>query len=86
MTTMTMFAQRDLRTEMTPRPVSRWRQAAVQAVRPQNLIPWVVVKSTLAALMATNQIGFWAAFTLDSAASLVVLAYGWRLARSNGSR
>ena len=81
MTTMTTFTQRDLRTERAPRPLSRWRQAAIQAVRPQNLIPWLAVKSTLVALMATNQIGFWAAFTLDTVASLVVLAYGWRLAR-----
>jgi hypothetical protein len=81
MTTMTMFTQRDLRAGAASRPVSRWRQAVVQAVRPQNLIPWVAVKSTLAALMATNQIGFWAAFTLDTVASLVVLAFGWRLAR-----
>ncbi|PYQ55872.1 MAG: hypothetical protein DMF78_00690 [Acidobacteria bacterium] len=81
MTTMTMFTQRDLRAGEAPRMTSRWRQAAVQAVRPQNLIPWVAVKTVLAALMATNQIGFWAAFTLDSAASVVVLAYGWRLAR-----
>jgi len=81
MTTMTMFTQRDLRAGVASRPVSRWRQAVVQAVRPQNLIPWVAVKSTLAALMATDQIGFWAAFTLDTVASLVVLACGWRLAR-----
>ena len=81
MTTTTMFTQRDLRASEAPRIASRWRQAAAQAVRPQNLIPWVAVKSMLAALMATNQIGFWAAFTLDSVASLVVLAYGWRLAR-----
>jgi hypothetical protein len=81
MTTLTMLTQRDLRAGEPPRMASRWRQAVIQAVRPQNLIPWVAVKSVLAAMMAAGQIGFWAAFTLDTAASLVVLVYGWRLAR-----
>lgn len=80
MSTMTMPIQR-VEVSAVSRLVGRCRQAAVQAVRPQNLIPWLAVKSTLAALMAANQIGFWAAFTLDTAASLVVIAYGWRLAR-----
>jgi hypothetical protein len=80
MSTMTMPIQR-VQMSAASRLASRCRQAAVQAVRPQNLIPWLAVKSTLAALMATNQIGFWAAFTLDTAASIVVVAYGWALAR-----
>jgi len=59
---------------------SRWRRALVQGVR-QNLLPWLVVKAVLTALVFGGQVGVWTAFVLDTAVSVLVLAYGWWLAR-----
>jgi len=52
----------------------------VQGVR-QNLVPWLVVKAVLTALVFGGQVGVWTAFVLDTAVSVLVLAYGWWLAR-----
>jgi cation transport ATPase len=59
---------------------SRWRRALVQGVR-QNLVPWLAVKGVLTALVFSGQVGVWTAFVLDTVVSLLVLAYGWWLAR-----
>lgn len=59
---------------------SRWRRALVQGVR-QNLLPWLAVKAVLTALVFGGQVGVWTAFVLDTAVSVLVLAYGWWLAR-----
>jgi cation transport ATPase len=52
----------------------------VQGVR-QNLLPWLAVKAVLTALVFGGQVGVWTAFVLDTAVSVLVLAYGWWLAR-----
>ena len=52
----------------------------VQGVR-QNLVPWLAVKAVLTALVFGGQVGVWTAFVLDTAVSILVLAYGWWLAR-----
>ena len=59
---------------------SRWRRGLVQGVR-QNLLPWLAVKAVLTALVISGQVGVWTAFVLDSVVSLLVVAYGWWLAR-----
>jgi cation transport ATPase len=64
---------------VAPAP-SRWRRGLVQGVR-QNLLPWLAVKAVLTALVISGQVGVWTAFVLDSVVSLVVVAYGWWLAR-----
>ena len=51
----------------------------VQGVR-QNLLPWLAVKAVLTALVFSGQVGVWTAFWLDTAVSLLVLAYSWWLA------
>jgi cation transport ATPase len=58
----------------------RWRRALIQGVR-QNLVPWLAVKGVLTALVFSGQVGVWTAFWLDTLLSILVLAYGWRLAR-----
>jgi cation transport ATPase len=52
----------------------------VQGVR-QNLVPWLAVKAVLTGLVFGGQVGVWTAFVLDTAVSILVLAYGWWLAR-----
>jgi cation transport ATPase len=52
----------------------------VQGVR-QNLVPWLAVKAVLTALVFGGQLSVWSAFWLDTAVSLLVLAYSWWLAR-----
>jgi cation transport ATPase len=47
----------------------------------QNLLPWLAVKAVLTALVFSGQLGVWNAFVLDTLVSLLVLAYGWWLAR-----
>jgi cation transport ATPase len=51
-----------------------------QGVR-QNLLPWLAVKAVLTALVFSGQVGVWTAFVLDTAVSMLVLAYSWWLAR-----
>jgi cation transport ATPase len=60
--------------------LGRWRRTMVQGVR-QNLLPWVAVKAVLTALVFAGQVGVWTAFWIDTAVSLLVLAYSWWLAR-----
>lgn len=77
---MTMLTPRDTTaTAVAPAP-GRWRRALVQGVR-QNLLPWLAVKAVLTALVFSGQLGVWNAFVLDTLVSLLVLAYGWWLAR-----
>jgi cation transport ATPase len=80
---MTMLTPRDTATTAatvaTP-ALGRWRRAMVQSVR-QNLLPWLAVKAVLTALVFSGQVGVWTAFWLDTAVSLLVLAYSWWLAR-----
>jgi cation transport ATPase len=59
---------------------SRWRRAVIRGVR-QNLAPWLAVKALLTVLVFSGRMAVWTAFVLDTAVSLVVLAYGWWLAR-----
>ena len=52
--------------------------------RPSGPRPWrrgAVVKTVLIALVMAGRIGVGAAFVLDTIVSVLVLAYGWRLAR-----
>lgn len=84
---VTMITPRDVQSgELTvvppPRlaPSRRWRGAALQTVR-QNFLPWIIVKGALVALVFAGRIGVWTALILDTVVSLVVIAYGWRLAR-----
>ena len=69
-------------TMLTPRDATAtaWRRAIVQGVR-QNLVPWLAVKGVLTALVFSGQVGVWTAFVLDTAVSVLVLAYGWWLVR-----
>ena len=81
---MTMLTPRDTATTVatavaTP-ALGRWRRAMIQSVR-QNLLPWLAVKAVLTALVFSGQVGVWTAFVLDTAVSLLVLAYSWWLAR-----
>ena len=79
---MTMLTPRDATatsTAVVP-AFSRWRRGMVQSVR-QNLLPWLAVKAVLTALVFTGQISVWNAFWLDTAVSVLVLAYSWWLAR-----
>jgi cation transport ATPase len=81
---MTMLTPRDAATNATTDiatpALGRWRRAMVQSVR-QNLLPWLAVKAVLTALVFGGQVGVWTAFWLDTAVSLLVLAYSWWLAR-----
>jgi cation transport ATPase len=79
---MTMLTPRDATaTSAAVVPaLSRWRRGMVQGVR-QNLVPWLAVKGVLTALVFGGQLSVWSAFWLDTAVSLLVLAYSWWLAR-----
>ena len=81
---MTMLTPRDAATtaatSVAAPALGRWRRAMVQSVR-QNLLPWLAVKAILTALVFSGQVGVWTAFWLDTAVSLLVLAYSWWLAR-----
>jgi cation transport ATPase len=81
---MTMLTPRDTAataaTSVATPSLGRWRRAMVQGVR-QNLLPWLAVKAVLTALVFSGQLGVWTAFWLDTAVSLLVLAYSWWLAR-----
>ncbi len=58
----------------------RWRRATLQNVR-RKLAPWLAVKAALIVLVVAGIVRVWPAFVLDTALSVVVVAYGWRLAR-----
>jgi hypothetical protein len=45
------------------------------------LVPWLAAKGVLTLLVFGGQVSVWTAFVLDTAISVLVLAYGWRLAR-----
>lgn len=78
---MTMLTPRDTATTAAVAPApGRWRRALIQGVR-QNLVPWLAVKGVLTALVFSGQVGVWTAFWLDTLVSILVLAYGWWLAR-----
>jgi cation transport ATPase len=80
---MTMLTPTDTTATSTAAAVpalSRWRRGMIQGIR-QNLLPWLAVKAVLTALVFSGQVGVWTAFVLDTAVSLVVLAYSWWLAR-----
>jgi cation transport ATPase len=77
---MTMLTPRDTTAAAVAPAPGRWRRALVQGVR-QNLLPWLAVKAVLTALVFSGQLGVWNAFVLDTLVSLLVLAYGWWLAR-----
>ncbi len=73
----------DVRARETAAPVltvSRWRRVPFQLTR-RNVVPWLVVKGALTALVFLGQMGVWTAFVVDTAVSLAVVFYGWRLAR-----
>ncbi|HUG52652.1 MAG TPA: hypothetical protein VMR21_03595 [Vicinamibacteria bacterium] len=75
-----MLTPRDVPIAAAPAAPARWRRAAVLSVR-QYLVPWLAVKSTLTALVVVGLMGFWTAFVADTVVSLLVVAYGWHLAR-----
>jgi len=58
----------------------RWRRAALQGAG-RKLAPWLAVKGVLIALVMAGVVGVWPAFVADTAISVAVIAYGWRLAR-----
>ena len=47
----------------------------------RNLLPWLAIKSVLTALVFSGHMTVWTAFVLDTVVSVVVIAYGWRVAR-----
>jgi len=59
----------------------RWRRGAVQMMTRRNLLPWLAVKSVLTALVFSGRMSVWTAFVLDTILSIVVIAYGWHVAR-----
>lgn len=59
----------------------RWRRSALQMMTRRNLIPWLVIKSVLTALVFSGRMSVWTAFVLDTVVSIVVIAYGWHVAR-----
>ena len=59
----------------------QWRRSALQMMTRRNLIPWLLVKSTLTALVFAGRMSVWTAFVLDTVVSIVVIAYGWHVAR-----
>jgi hypothetical protein len=82
-----MLTPQDVRTAEIALPAgirvaipSRWRRAAIQAIR-QNAVPWLAVKGTLTGLVLLGFMGVWVAFALDTLVSAAVVAYGWWLAR-----
>ena len=83
---VTMLTPRD-RTAEASAPASgfkmarRWRRSALQMMTRRNLVPWLAVKSALTALLFSGQMTVWTAFVLDTIASVVVIAYGWHVAR-----
>jgi len=80
---MTMLTPRDTTATSTAAVIpalSRWRRGMIQGIR-QNLLPWLAVKAVLTALVFSGQISVWSAFWLDTAVSLLVLAYSWWLTR-----
>ena len=83
---VTMLTPRDAAVEpKEPRPASatarRWRRSALQMMSRRNLVPWLAIKSVLTALVFSGQMTVWTAFVLDTVVSVVVIAYGWRVAR-----
>ena len=58
----------------------RWRRAALDGVR-RKLAPWLAVKALLIVLVMAGVVGVWPAFVADTAISVAVIAYGWRVAR-----
>ena len=59
----------------------RWRRSALQMMTRRNLVPWLAAKSVLTALVCSGQMTVWTAFVLDTIVSVVVIAYGWHVAR-----
>lgn len=59
----------------------RWRRSALQMMTRRNLVPWLAVKSVLTALVFSGQMTVWTAFVLDTVVSVVVITYGWHVAR-----
>jgi hypothetical protein len=59
----------------------RWRRSALQMMTRRNLVPWLVIKSVLTALVFSGRMSVWTAFILDTVVSVVVIAYGWHVAR-----
>lgn len=60
--------------------VQQWRRVPFQLTR-RNVVPWLAVKAVLTAAVFTGQVGVWTAFALDTAVSVAVVVYGWRLGR-----
>jgi len=58
----------------------RWRPAALQGAG-RKLAPWLAVKVILIVLVMAGALGVWPAFVADTAISVAVIAYGWRMAR-----
>jgi cation transport ATPase len=58
----------------------RWRRAALENVR-RKLAPWLAIKGVLIVLVLAGLVRVWPAFVLDTAVSVVAVAYAWRLAR-----
>jgi hypothetical protein len=83
---VTMLTPRDAAIEASASAVElaavpRWRRSALQMMTRRNLLPWLVIKSALTALVFSGQMTVWTAFILDTVVSVAVIAYGWRAAR-----
>ena len=59
----------------------QWRRSALQLMTRRNLVPWLLVKTVLTALVFSGRMAVWTAFVLDTIVSVVVIAYGWQVAR-----
>ena len=84
---VTMLTPRDAAVEPSGagfpdrRLARRWRRSALQMMTRRNLLPWLAIKTVLTALVFSGQMSVWTAFVLDTVVSVVVIAYGWRVAR-----
>jgi hypothetical protein len=58
----------------------RWPRAALQGAG-RKLAPWLAIKAVLIALVMAGLVRVWPAFVADTAISVAVIVYGWRVAR-----
>ena len=58
----------------------RWRRATLTGLG-RKVAPALAVKALLIGLVIADLVRIWPAFVLDTAISVAVIVYGWRVAR-----
>jgi hypothetical protein len=58
-----------------------FRRSALQMMTRRNLVPWLLAKTVLTALVFSGRMTVGTAFVLDTVVSAAVIAYGWQAAR-----